>query len=415
MTKEYVGQDIPVTNSAILEKKTSSKTATELSSRKGTAIVLRRSPRKQMKIQAMLESQKKKLLKELFDYSSLSDTSKVDMEEVKDEEQETTVNQARSVSSENVSAKKHKQEQEGNAGEKEKTSSVSLELSTTSNTSAKLDRRKYSPSKSKAKSPQNKKIKEKEILPSLKVSPKKKVGMFGKLSKKVVEDVEVKPKFQFNQLKEEQRTIKDHFSLGKDWKSRDTKPSEITKVDKDNYLRKKSVQKYKIFEEQKNTSELEFEEVSVSKTSDKENGLQRKKSVKISKIFEEDFVNKGKTDISTPKKSCKKVKKGKDGKKSIDKREVLNNLVESPAKKTIFKFSEEDKSSRNKATKDDQETVSKAKESISNVFEVEDDPYVLEKKETEKFAVRTKVQNKGRKRHYMAKMAEIGEVIVEWI
>jgi hypothetical protein len=153
----------------------------------------------------------------------------------------------------------------------------------------------------------------------------------------------------------------------------------------------------------------------VSKTSDKENGLQRKKSVKISKIFEEDLVIKGKTDISTPKKSCNKVKKGKDGKKSIDKREVLNNLVESPAKKPVFKFSEEDKSSRNKATKDDQDTVSKAKESISNVFEVEDDPYVLEKKETEKFAVRTKVQNKGRKRHYMAKMAEIGEVIVEWI
>ena len=189
MTKEElsVGQaDIPAANIkaafAMLDKKTSSKAATQWSTRKEAAIVPRRSPRKQMKIQAMLESQKKKLLKELFDYSSLSDTSKVDMEEVKDEEQETTVNRARSVSSENVSAKKHKQEQEGNAGEKEKTSSVSLELSTTSNTSAKLDRRKYSPSKSKAKSPQNKKIKEQEILPilpALKVSLKKKVSFMG--------------------------------------------------------------------------------------------------------------------------------------------------------------------------------------------------------------------------------------------
>ena len=43
--------------------------------------------------------------------------------------------------------------------------------------------------------------------------------MFGKLSKKVEEEVEVKLKFQFHQPKEEQKSLKDHFSFGKDKKS----------------------------------------------------------------------------------------------------------------------------------------------------------------------------------------------------
>eukprot|EP00092_Neocalanus_flemingeri_P017993 GFUD01019472.1.p1 GENE.GFUD01019472.1~~GFUD01019472.1.p1 ORF type:complete len:153 (-),score=50.79 GFUD01019472.1:98-556(-) len=51
------------------------------------------------------------------------------------------------------------------------------------------------------------------------------------------------------------------------------------------------------------------------------------------------------------------------------------------------------------------------KKSILSVFEVEDDPYVLEifarkKKEAEKLADRTKAKAKGRKRESMAKMAE---------
>ena len=126
------------------------------------------------------------------------------------------------------------------------------------------------------------------------------------------------------------------------------------------------------------------------------------------KIFEEEF-DTDKADLT--KKSEKKVKTDK---KSIGK--VTKQFIEkdSQVKKASFKFLEDDKisaqksksrkvSTKSKAKEETLEPVVKTKESISSVFEVEDDPYVLEiqtrkKKEAEKLAARTKVKTKGRKR-----------------
>ena len=56
------------------------------------------------------------------------------------------------------------------------------------------------------------------------------------------------------------------------------------------------------------------------------------------------------------------------------------------------------------------------RESVSTVFEVEDDPDVLlivarKKREAEKLSVRTKVKTKGKKRESMVKMAEFSQII----
>ena len=130
----------------------------------------------------------------------------------------------------------------------------------------------------------------------------------------------------------------------------------------------------------------------------------KKKSEK-SKIFEEEFDT---DEADSAKKSEKKVKTDKkENKKSIGKVTKKPIEKESPVKKPSFKFLEEDKicaqkskskklSGKSKAKDEDIEPVVKTKESISSVFVVEDDPYVLEiqtrkKKEAEKLAARTKV------------------------
>merc|ERR1719470_579733 len=155
----------------------------------------------------------------------------------------------------------------------------------------------------------------------------------------------------------------------------------------------------------------------------KDNRSLKNKSGK-SKIFEGDLdtdeadsTKKVEKNMKADKKENKSKSIGKVTKKSIEN--------ESPVKKPSFKFLEEDKisaqkskskkaPSKSKLKEEDTESVVKTKASISSVFEVEDDPYVLEiqarkKKEAEKLAARTKVKTKGRKRESMARMAEFSQ------
>jgi len=286
--------------------------------------------------------------------------------------------------------------------------------------------------KEKSSSPPNsddkylgsKKITQSEISvtpPALKLSPKKKFGMFGKLSKKVEEEIEVKPKFQFHQSKDEQKTIKDHFSFGKDKRIDVDKASDSKKVEDKSQSKKSKVFEEDVDPDLKDLFGGKADKGSVSKKS-KNNGSLKKKSGK-SKIFEEDLDTE--EDNSTKKLEKRMKADKKENKKSIGKVAKKPIEQESPVKKPSFKFLEEDKvsaqnskskkaPSKSKVKEEEIEPVVKTKESISSVFEVEDDPYVLEiqarkKKEAEKLAARTKVKTKGRKRESMARMAEFSQ------
>ena len=334
------------------------------------------SPRKQTRI--VMFQEKMELMKEVFDDSSCSLASQSDQEV---DEQETLVKRQRSVSNEKMSAKKKRQEQSG------QNKSTTESLKQVIKTSPVLDRGESNPTKTQIRSPAYKSS----------FFSKKKGSIFSKFSEKLDDDEVVKPKFQFDQAKEEQKPIKDHFSFGKDKKSVEGKPGE----------------------------------------GNKENGPQRRHSVKKSKIFEEELPKEtsSKSDeesdqIPVPKKSVCKNKKGKeDIKKSIDKSKVQPKPVikheKYRATKAVFKFSDEDKaqksknsSSKSKVDKEKKPDMpsSKVKESISNVFDVEDDPYVVEimarnKKESDELADRTKAKTKGRKRGAIAKMAEFSQSI----
>merc|ERR1712096_55596 len=133
-----------------------------------------------------------------------------------------------------------------------------------------------------------------------------------------------------------------------------------------------------------------------SNIKDKENGPQKRHSVKKSKIFEEELPKESssKSDeepdqIPVPKKSVSRNKKGKeDVKKSIEKSKVQPKPVtkreKNPAAKAVFKFSDEDKaqkssksknsSSNSKVDKDKGPDMPsskvKEKESITSVFDV---------------------------------------------
>ena len=112
------------------------------------------------------------------------------------------------------------------------------------------------------------------------------------------------------------------------------------------------------------------------------------------------------------KNSEKKVGTDKNGnKKSIGEVTKKPNERESPVKKPPSKLLN---SKSKKQSKTIIEPVAKSKESISSVFDFEDDPYVLEiqatkKREAEKLAARTKIKTKGRKRESMARMAEFSQ------
>eukprot|EP00092_Neocalanus_flemingeri_P017995 GFUD01019474.1.p1 GENE.GFUD01019474.1~~GFUD01019474.1.p1 ORF type:complete len:787 (+),score=287.80 GFUD01019474.1:221-2362(+) len=409
----------------LLDKKKSSIDASRWSPKKEAAAIPRRSPRKQSKILNFVPTKNKELLRDVFDDSSCSVVSQSDPDS---EEPVSPVKRPRSVSVENVLAKKQKLEHEENADSKQKTNSESLELAIY--TSAKLQRKKVSPAKNTEEKKRNR---EQEIPPtppaskSSSVSPKKKVSLFGKFSDKTEHVEEVKPKFQFNQSKEEKKTIKDHFSFGKDKKSKDEKHSEDN-VDKESGLkRNKSVKKSKVFEEEvqidnKVENEEQLEHIPLHKKSDSKakKGKEEKKKSKDTGAAEE-------------KKSSANGKE--ENMKSSSKRKVQSKGVvkppDSPASKPVFKFSEEDKVIASKPTKTksssrktkelevgEELTVPscKTKTKISSVFEVEDDPCVLEifakkKKEAEKLADRTKAKTKGRKRGSMAKMAEFSQSI----
>jgi hypothetical protein len=105
--------------------------------------------------------------------------------------------------------------------------------------------------------------------------------------------------------------------------------------------------------------------------------------------------------------------------------EVLPKL--SPIKKSSFEFLEEVKISalkskskkasvKSNTIEEEIEPVAKSKESISSVFDFDDDPDVLEiqarkKREAEELAARTKVKSKGRNRESMARMAEFSQSV----
>merc|ERR1719318_90630 len=397
---------------ALLDKKKKAKEVKHWSPRKEATIVPRRSPRKQMKLQ--FQAQKKSdLMKELFDDSSLSVASQDDIEE--DEgETETPVKRARSVSSDK-SSKKSKQEKDI------MTSSVVQEMT---RATRKMDEKSFSSPKSDDKYLGSKKSAQSEVsaTPALKISPKKKFGMFGKLSKKVEEEVEVKPKFQFHQPKEDMKSIKDHFSSGKEKKIVGDKAGESKKVEDKGQSKKSKVFDDVVDPDLKNLCGGKAEKGSVSKKS-KDNRSLKNKSGK-SKIFEGDLDT---DEADSTKKVEKNMKADKKENKSKSTGKVTKKPIEnvSPVKKPSFKFLEEDKisaqkskskkvPSKSKAKEEDTESVVKTKESISSVFEVEDDPYVLEiqarkKKEAEKLAARTKVKTKGRKRESMARMAEFSQ------
>ena len=221
--------------------------------------------------------------------------------------------------------------------------------------------------------------------------------------------------------KEEQKSIKDHFSFGKDNKSVLDKAGESKKVEVKSQSKKSKVFAEDVDPDLKDLYVGKPEKGLVSKKS-KDNGSLEKKTGK-SKFFEEEF---GTDEADSTKKLEKKVKTDKKKiKKSIGK--VTKKSIEkgSQVKKASFKFLEEDKisaqksksrkvSTKSKAKEETLEPVVKTKESISSVFEVEDDPYVLEiqtrkKKEAEKLAARTKVKTKGRKRESMARMAKFSQ------
>ena len=221
--------------------------------------------------------------------------------------------------------------------------------------------------------------------------------------------------------KEEQKSIKDHFSFGKDNKSVLDKAGESKKVEVNSQSKKSKVFAEDVDPDLKDLYGGKPEKGSVSKKS-KDNGSLEKKTGK-SKFFEEEF---GTDEADSTKKLKKKVKTDKKKiKKSIGK--VTKKSIEkgSQVKKASFKFLEEDKisaqksksrkvSTKSKAKEETLEPVVKTKESISSVFEVEDDPYVLEiqtrkKKEAEKLAARTKVKTKGRRRESMARMAKFSQ------
>merc|ERR1719470_451566 len=314
-----------------------------------------------------------------------------------------------------MSSKKSKQEKDI------MTSSVGQEMT---RATRKMDEKSFSSPKSDEKYLGSKKSAQSEVSAThaLKISPKKKFGMFGKLSKKVEEEVEVKPKFQFHQPKEDQKSIKDHFSFGKEKKIVGDKAGESKKVEDKGQAKKSKVFDDVVDPDLKNLCGGKAETGSESKKS-KDNRSLKKKSGK-SKIFEEDFDT---DEADSTKKVEKKTKADKKENKSKSIGKVTKNSVEneSPVKKPSFKFLEEDKisaqkskskkaPSKSKAKEEDTEFVVKTKESISSVFEVEDDPYVLEiqarkKKEAEKLAARTKVKTKGRKRESMARMAEFSQ------
>ena len=335
---------------ALLVKKNTKKVK-HWSPRKNATIVPRRSPRKQMK--NMFQIQKKSdLMKELFADSTLIVASQDDIEEEKGEN-ETAIKRERSVSSEKL-AKKSKQEKE------------------VTRTHRKIEEKSFSQPKSDDKYLGSKKSAEPKnsaTPPALKISPKKKFGFVGKLSKKVEEDVEVKPKFQFHQSKVFEEDVDPDF--------------------KDLYGGKP-------------------EKMYVSKKS-KDNGSPRKKSGKL-KILEDDFdTDKNESTKKSEKKwlhssDIKENKSsfGKLSKKPIEKKFLVN--------RTSFTFLEEDKIS---AQKSKSKEASSKKESISSVFEVEDDPYVLEiqarkKMEAEKLFSKAK----GRKRKSMKRMAQFSQRLI---
>ena len=136
---------------------------------------------------------------ELFDDSSISVPSQDDIEEVEGET-DAPVKRARSGSPEKL-VKKSKQE---------KNIMNSSRWQEVTRTHRKILEKSFQPSKSDDKylvSKKNAGSKITAILPALKISPKKKFGMFGKFSKKVEEDVEVKPKFQLHQPQEDNKFI----------------------------------------------------------------------------------------------------------------------------------------------------------------------------------------------------------------
>ena len=142
----------------------------------------------------------------------------------------------------------------------------------------------------------------------------------------------------------------------------------------------------------------------------KENGSQRKKPGTSKE------VNSDKSDKKEKKRFIWKARR-----KSI---ESIRNPNKFPIKKVSFINSEEVKISPQESksmksasmrnTKEDFEQVARGKESLSSVFDVEDDPCVVEmvareKREALKLAARIKGNIKGRKRESMAKMAEFSQ------
>ena len=346
---------------ALLVKKGNTKKVKHWSPRKKATIVPRRSPRKQM--MDMFQTQKKSdLMKELFADSTLVVTSQDDIEE-EEGETEIAIKREKSVSSERL-AKKSKQEKNI------MTSSVMWQEVT--RTHRKIEENSFFQPKSYDKYLGSKKSggpKNSATPPALKISPKKKFGFVGKLSKKVEEDVEVKPKFQSHQSKIFEEDVDSGF--------------------KDLYGGKP-------------------EKICVSKKS-KDNGSPRKKSGKL-KIFEDEFdTDKADSTKKSEKKGLhssdiKEIYRsiGKLSKKPMEKKFLVN--------RTSFTSLEEDKIS---AQKSKSKEASSKKESISSVFEVEDDPYVLEiqarkKKEAEKLVSRAK----GRKREPMTRMAEFSQRLI---
>jgi len=373
---------------ALLDEK-SNKVGKKWSPRKEAAAIPRRSPRKQMTVNNLFQPTKqnqKLLMKEVFDDSSLSIASQEDTEE---DDYETPSKRARSSSSDTKSAKKHKN------GKLEKDEKVDFDEEVPLEALSEHPKNKQSSSRSSE-------TKKKDSS-----SPKKKVGMFGKLSMKVDQEVKKdQPKFQFNQSIGEEKNTETPFTF---------KKQKTKSKDKDDPMKGKGKveactksKRSNILEDATNKGEEKgSEEINDRNLKPLRSNSQKKKSVKLPADMETEISGDvRRTGMMTKKKSFGDV-----------------GEQDSPVKK-IFKFAEKDKSTAQKNPKSKkpitkskmteeksvEDPVEESKKSISSVFEFEDDPYVLQimekkKKEAEKLAARSRNKTKGRKRESMAKMA----------
>jgi len=370
---------------ALLDKK-SNKVGKKWSPKKEATAIPRRSPRKQMTVKSIFHpANKKQLMKDVFDDSSLSVASQEDTEE---DEYETSTKRARSSSSDKKSAKKHKN------GKLEEDGKVNFDDEVPFEVLSELPNNKQSPSRSNE-------TKKKESS-----SPKKKVGMFGKLSMKVDQEAKKEqPKFQFNQSIGEEKSTETPFTFGKQkTKSKDKDDASKGKVEGCTKSKNSnSLEDAAIINGGKKCSE----EINDRSLKPLRSNSQKKKSVKLPAEKETEFSG---DDRKTDKMSKKKAF-GDVGEQN------------SPVKK-VFKFADKDKTTAQKNSKSKkqiknnnvneeksmEDPVEESKRSISSVFDYEDDPYVLKimekkKKEAEKLAARSRNKTKGRKRESMAKMA----------